>query len=235
MHPDFLILSPTRQPSKSISFHKRAISTHNMERPDTGPRSLSVTAQLQLTSLAPELKCAIFTNLPDVISAKSLALASSSFFYTFLDAQPLILTQVLEKEISTELLHGAFTAYQASKIPVWSKQAVQEFLDGYFGDFVPHKSQKWNLSEALHMSRVHSCVEFFAAEFASSALSKNSTARGSNAAPSFTEKIRIKRILYRFELYCNFFRKPSHDRMVRGERDSAKSIRKARTTRHLLR
>ena len=190
-----------------------------MKRPNTGLRSSSDTAQLHLTSLAPELKCAIFTNLPDVISAKSLALASSSFYYTFLDSQPVILTQVLENEISTDLLHGAFTAHQASKIPVWSKQAVQDLLNGYFRDFVPHKFQKWNLSEALQMSRVHSCVEFFAAEFASSALSKNSTARGSNAAPSFTEMIRIKRILYRFELYCNLFRAPSHDRMIRGERN----------------
>ncbi|CAF9920038.1 MAG: hypothetical protein ALECFALPRED_001411 [Alectoria fallacina] len=190
-----------------------------MEGLDAGPLTASDIAQLQLTSLTPELKCAIFTNLPDVTSAKSLALASSSFYYTFLDAQALILTQVLQNEISTPLLHGAFAAYKASRIPVWSKQAIQDFLNEYFGDSVPHKSQKWKLSEALHMSRIHSCVEFFTAEFASFALSKNPTARGSNAAPSFTEIIRIKRILYRFELYCNLFRKPIHDRMIRGQRN----------------
>lgn len=167
----------------------------------------------------PELKCVIFTSLPDVTSARSLALTSSSFYHTFLDAQSIVLTQVLQNEISTDLLHGAFAAYKASKIPVWSKQAIQVFLIEYFGSSVPHKFQKWNLSEALHMSRVHGCVEFFAAEFASFALSKNSTTRGSNAAPSFTELIRIKRILYRFELYCNLFRKPSHDRMIRDKRN----------------
>ena len=190
-----------------------------MEISDAGSLISSETAQLQLTSLTPELKYAIFINLPDVTSAKSLALVSSSFYYTFLDAQPLILTQVLQNEIPTHLLHGAFAAYQASKIPVWSKQAVQDFLNEYFGNLISRKSQKCNLSEALQMSRVHSCVEFFAAEFASFALAKNPTARGSNAAPSFTEWVRIKRILYRFQLYCNLFRKPSYDRMIRGERN----------------
>lgn len=179
----------------------------------------SCPAQLQLTSLTPEIKYAIFTNLPDVPSAKSLALTASSFYYAFLDAQSLILMQVLHNQITTDLLHGAFAAYKASKIPVWTKQAVQDFLTEYFGNSVPHKAHRWKLSEALHMSKVHSCVDFFAARFASFALSKNPTTQGSNAAPSFTELTRIKRTLYRFELYCNLFRKPSFDRMLRGERN----------------
>lgn len=190
-----------------------------MERPEAGPPTTTERAQLQLTSLAPELKFAIFTNLQDVISAKSLALTSSSFYYTFIDAQSLILTQILQNEITADLMHAASAAYQATHIPVWTKQAVQEFLNEYFGNSISHEAKKWNLTEALHMSKVHSCVEFFATEFASSALSKNPTTRGSNAAPSCTEMIRIKRILYRFELYCNLFRNPSYDRMIRGERN----------------
>ena len=190
-----------------------------MERPDARPPTPNDPNQFQLTSLTPELKCAIFTSLPDVTSAKSLALTSSSFYYTFLDAQSLILTQVLQNEITTDLLHGAIAAYKAAKIPVWTKQAVEEFLDEYFGNSVTLEAHRWNLSEALHMSKIHSCVEFFATEFASFALSKNRTIQGSNAAPSFTELIRIKRVLYRFELYCSLFRKPGSDRMVRGERN----------------
>ena len=190
-----------------------------MEGGDAKRPTLGSTTKSRLTSLAPELKCAIFQNLPDVTSAKSLALTSSSFYHTFLEAQSALLTQVLQNEITANLLHGAFAAFKASKIPIWTQQAVREFLNEYFGDLIPHNSQQWNLPEALHMSKVHSCVEFFAAEFASAALSKNPTARGSNAAPSVAEMIRIKRILYRFELYCNLFRKPHHSRMIRGERN----------------
>lgn len=120
----------------------------------------------------------------DVTSAKSLALTSSSFYYTFLAGQSLILTQILQNEITTELLHGAFAAYQATQIPVWTKQAIHDFLNEYFGSFIFLEAQKWNLSETLYMSKAHSCVEFFAAEFVSSSLSKTPTARGSNAAPS---------------------------------------------------
>ena len=190
-----------------------------MEGADAKQPTVVGAAKSQLTSLAPELKCAIFQKLPDVTSAKSLALTSSSFYHTFLDSQSALLTQVLQNEITTNLLHGAFAAFKASRIPVWTKEAVREFLDEYFGDFIPHKSQKWKLSEALHMSNVHSCVEFFATEFASAALSKNPSTRGSNAPPSAAEMIRIKRILYRFELYCNLFRKPRYDQMIRGERN----------------
>ena len=190
-----------------------------MQETDVKSPIASDTVPLSLTALTPELKCLIFTNLPDVTSAKSLALVSSSFYYTFLDAQSLILTQILQNEISTDLVQGACAAYKASKIPLWTKQAVEEFLDRYFKRFVHDNTPKWNLSEALHMSKVHTCVEFFAAEFAALALSKNPSMRGSNAAPSSKELMRIKRILYRFELYCNLFRKPSYDRMRRGERN----------------
>ena len=174
---------------------------------------------VQLTALPPELKYTIFINLPDVASAKSLALVSSSFYYTFLDAQSLILRHILQNEITPDLLQGAFAAYKASKIPWWTKQTVLDFLDEYFGGFLLHTNHKWNLSEALYMSKIHTCADFFATEFASYALYKNPTLRGSNAAPSSTEMIRTKRILYRFELFCNLFRKPSHDRMRRGERN----------------
>ena len=195
------------------------MSTPKMPETDVKPLIASDTIPRPLTALTPELKCLIFTNLPDVTSAKSLALVSSSFYYTFLDAQSLILTQILQNEISTDLVQGACAAYKASKIPLWTKQAVEEFLDRYFERFVHDNTPKWDLSEALHMSKVHTCVEFFAAEFASLALSKNPSMRGSNAAPSSTEMIRIKRILYRFELYCNLFRKPRYDQMRRGERN----------------
>ena len=216
---DSLVLLPPHQPSTSISSQNTVMSTSKIEEREVGSPTASDTIQLHLTTLTPELKYAIFTNLPDVTSAKSLALVSSSFYYTFLDAQSLILTEILQNEISTDLLQGAFAAYKASKIPLWTKQAIRTLLDEYFGRTLLHTNQNWNLSEALHMSNIHNCVEFFAAEFASSALSKNPTTRGSNAAPSAAEMARIKRTLYRFELYCNLFRQPSFDRMRRDARN----------------
>lgn len=178
-----------------------------------------------LTSLTPELKYAIFMCLPDVPSAKALALVSFSFYHTFLDAQSLILSQMLQNEMSTEMLRDSLTALQVSQIQVWSKSAVFNILDGYFAGSLDHKLHKWRLSEALAASKIHQCVEFFATEFAASALSENPTVRGANAAPTFSEMRRIKLTLHRFELYCNIFRRPGHDRMVRNKLDRNRLIR----------
>ena len=179
----------------------------------------------RLTSLAPELKYAIFMFLPDVPSAKALALTSSSFFQTFLDAQDLILTQVLQNEMDTEVLRDYLTALSVSQVRVWSKDAILKIVDGYFGNSVSHTSHKWKLSEALAVSKMNEVVDFLASEFASSALFKNPTATGANATPSSSEMRRIKLTLHRYELYCNLFRGPTHNRMVRDKLNRNRLIR----------
>ena len=178
----------------------------------------------RLTSLAPELKYAIFIFLPDVPSAKALALTSSSFFQTFLDAQHLILTQVLQNEMDTEVLRDYLTALSVSQIRVWSKDAILKVVDRYFENSISHTSHKWKLSEALAISKMNEIVDFLASEFASSALFKNPTATGANATPSSSEMRRIKLTLHRYELYCNLFRRPTHDRMVRDKRNRNRLI-----------
>ena len=196
-----------------------------MEESISASPRVSNMLPLRLTSLAPELKHIIFVYLPDVPSAKALALTSSSFYQTFLDAQALILTQVLQKQMDTEILRDCFTALRVSQIQVWSKKAVLEIINEYFGGSIAHTLHTWKLSEAVAVSKVHDYVEFFATEFASSALFKNPTARGANAAPSSSEMRRIKLTLHRFELYCNLFRYPGHDRMVRNKLDRNRFIR----------
>lgn len=190
----------------------------------TSPTASDVLPR-RLTSLAPELKHAIFVYLPDVPSAKALALSSSSFYHAFLDAQALILCQVLQNEMDTEMLRDCLAALRVSQIQIWSKEAILKILDDYFGGSLTPRSHTWRLSEALAISKVHGCVDFFATEFASSALSKNPTARGANAAPSSSEMRRIKLALHRFELHCNLFRYPSHNRMVRNKLDRNRLIR----------
>ena len=179
----------------------------------------------RLTSLAPELKYAIFMCLPDVPSAKALALTSSSFFQIFIDAQKTILAQVLQNEMDSEALRDYLVALRLSQIQVWSREAIIKILDEYFGGSISHTSHKWELAEALAISKINECVDFLSLEFASSALFKNPTARGANAAPSSSEMRRIKLTLHRYELYCNLFRHPTHDRMVRDKLKRNRLIR----------
>ena len=197
----------------------------NMEDFNSASPITSCMIPLRLTSLAPELKYAIFMCLPDVPSAKALALTSSSFFQTFLNAQELILNQVLQNEMDTEVLRDYLTALSVSQIQVWNKDAIRKILDEYFGGSSSHTSHKWKLSEALAISKLHEYVDFLAIEFASSALFKNPTAGGANAAPSSSEMRRIKLTIHRYELYCNLFRHPTHDRMVRDKLNRNRLIR----------
>ena len=196
----------------------------SMENFVSAPPTASCMNPLRLTSLAPELKNAVFMRL-DVPSAKALALTSSSFFQTFLDSQQLILTQVLQNEIDTEVLRDYLTALSASQIQVWSKSAILEILVKYFGNSISHSSHNWKLSEALAISNLNECVDFLATEFASSALFRNPSARGANGTPTSSEIRRIKLALHRYELYCNLFRHPTHDRMVRDKLNRNRLIR----------
>ena len=180
---------------------------------------------LRLTSLPPELKYAIFMCLPDVPSAKALALTTSSFFQTFLGAEELILTQVLQNGMDTQVLRDYLTALWVSQSRVWSKDAILKILDEYFAGSISHTSHKWKLSEALAISKLNEIVDFLATEFASSALFRNPTARGANATPSSSEMRRIKLTLHRYELYCNVFRHPTHHRMVRDKLNRNRLIR----------
>lgn len=195
-----------------------------MENIVSAPSTASCRSPLRLTSLASELKYAIFICL-DVPSAKALALTSSSFFQTFLDSQQLILTQVLQNEMDTEVLRDYLTALSASQIQVWSKGAILKILDDYFGDSISHRSHDWRLSEALAISNLNESVDFLATEFASSALFRNPTIRGANNTPTPSEMRRIKLTLHRYELYCNLFRHPTHDRMVRDKLNRNRLIR----------
>ena len=197
-----------------------------MDNTDFEVPTLSCALPLRLTSLPPELKHAIYICLPDVSSAKALALTSSSFYHTFLDIQARVIPQILEKKMDPEMLRDSLAALKVSRIQIWSKKAVLKVLIDLFGRSHAYKSHAWNLSDALAASKIHDCIEFFATKFASSALSENPTARGAvTAAPSSNEMRRIKIALHRYELYCNLFRYPSHHRMVRDKVNRNRLIR----------
>ena len=161
-----------------------------------------------LKALPTEIITAIFSSLPDVSSARALALTCSSLFYLFLSANPLILVNILRNQIYPELLTLALAVLDSSKISPWSKAVVLRLLE----HLEARVSRSCTILEALTTSELHKHVEFFAIEFASSALAGTSETQ---ASPK--ELYRIQRALYRFELYCNLFRKREACMEVRFE------------------
>ncbi|CAF9935096.1 hypothetical protein IMSHALPRED_010105 [Imshaugia aleurites] len=161
-------------------------------------------------SLPPELKQSIFSALPNAGALRSLVLACSSFYRTFLDAESLIIRSVLYTQIGSDLLNDAVIVFQSRALDQHDEEAAIELLKSYTRRDTRCMSQIWRLRDALAIGDLHGDIEFFCRGFAASALSIHPVTGVEETSPSplsLLESNRIKRTLYRYELFCNIFRK----------------------------
>lgn len=161
-----------------------------------------------LLGLPDEIKQAIFSSLADVASLKALILTCSSLYHAFLKVESLILAQILQNQINPNLMHDALATLKSSQIDPWCRLAGENVIMLYTTGETSSLLPTWNLRNALAVSELHGHIQFFANNFASSALSQNPVTGLPETDPapaSPSELIRIQRTLYRFELYCNLF------------------------------
>ena len=152
-----------------------------------------------LEQLPLEAKQAILSSLTDIASLKATALTCSSFYYALKNAEQLIITEVLFNEIDIDVLPEAIVA---GKVKTWTRTAV--FAANIFQSRQPISPKKrWEISELLPLSKIAKHINFFAADLAEKALASMPPV---SLPPSREELNRIKRALYRFEIYCNLFR-----------------------------
>lgn len=100
--------------------------------------------------------------------------------------------------------------FNSFEIDFWSFSKVSEILALYSGNRSSSLSHQWKLSEAHVLIELHKNVKFFAKAFVSSALYINPIGMRltrPEAQPSPAEIHRIQRMFYRFEIYCNLFRR----------------------------
>ncbi len=152
-----------------------------------------------LALLPTEMKQAILISLPDVTSLCATILTCSSLYHAFLDSESFILSIVLRNQITPSLMNNALATFQSSKNGLNRMQA-DDLIMLYISR--AKYSLPFTLREALALAEMHGYVEFFAEQFAKSALSRWSSS--DSASPS--EMLRIKRSLYRFEFCCNTFK-----------------------------
>jgi hypothetical protein len=201
--------TPQLYSQSSISFHY--FFSNYLSTPATmaeQPRCLS------LESLPIELRSLILQNLPDIRSLISSLLAHSSLYDAFRDDHT-ITVKVLKNQISPpSLLYHALAVHQSASLRPRSRHQVQELLNSY------HKTASTqlfcllpqvSLSDALRMAKIYEHVVFFTANFVSVTLPLLSSSKDTQdsllAPPSPSELHRIQRSFYRFELYCNLFRR----------------------------
>ena len=189
-----------------------------MSEESKGTRSLE---QLPL-----ELIQLILTELPDVSNLKSAALTGPCLYYAFMGAEVLITKEVLLRQIHTDLLHDAL-AEISSRRDTWTAEEAEVFLAQYFSRSQQpfHPSLQWKLSQALPLCRLYSLIELFTVDLTTPVLAGNPVSKDPESGPSprplsQTEKNRIIRNFYRFQIYCNIFRDESPPISVYRQRKS---------------
>ena len=159
-----------------------------------------------LPGLPAEIKQAIFSSLPDIASLKALISTCSSLYYSFLDCESSILSDILLNQIPPSLMPNALATFKSSQMTPWTKETADNLVLLYTTGDTPSVLPRWTFRKALVFSQLHEHVQFFANRVATSALLRH--ARTGRPAPNPTpvspsESRRIQRALYRFEFYCN--------------------------------
>jgi hypothetical protein len=161
-------------------------------------------SQIYLEQLPLELRQEILSLIPDVGTLRTAALSCPTFYYAFRGSPASITTSVLLSEIGPAILPEATMVLEASSIHR-RNPSVQDMLGpSGLGKYWLQREKvrrEWTPADALSASKLHFYVHSFGIKLASTALSKIPSHRGQQPPPTRQELERIKRALYRFQVY----------------------------------
>lgn len=193
------------------------VNTESVKSATTmNPKNKQIASSL--VSLPIELIQAVFCLIPDVPSLRAVISTCTTLHGAFQNVERLVTERVLSNEIGSEMLREAYVVLESSRLKnSWSKKTVEDFLQRQkliITDETTLLLRPWTLSVGIYVDKIYQHVHYFAADFASSALSEmfplSSTANNGltlTPQPSASEIHRMERTFFRFELYCNLFRK----------------------------
>lgn len=159
----------------------------------------------------------ILSRLNTMQTLGSAILSNSLFYSAYKEDTKRIVRSIIREQIGTYLLRYAANAYEASHVDRQDRWAVAE-LKGW--DMREKRLQEWlmeweqepsstSAAVAASLSRTHTLVRYFGHRFledtsplASEFYGAASSHAGSRR-PSRTERYRVYRALYRFQIYCN--------------------------------
>ncbi|KAI0379665.1 hypothetical protein F5Y04DRAFT_127420 [Hypomontagnella monticulosa] len=164
-----------------------------------------------LTTVPHEVAVNILECCHDLDSLLSLIASCRYFYSVFHTYQISIMHTFISREIDPAVLPEAVQASKAAEIyrrgPSFSALpfAVSELFGEGRGALV---KDRWSLADGIAAIRLHSIIDRFASELAFDYLiylKQNSCQEEREGPPSTTELARIKRALYRFEVFCRLF------------------------------
>ncbi|KAI9784263.1 MAG: hypothetical protein M1839_002323 [Geoglossum umbratile] len=171
---------------------------------------METRSQNYLERLPLELRQRILGSVPDVGTLRTTTLSCPAFYDAFREFPVSIITSVLSSEIGPSILPEAVMALEASSIRRrnLSHQDVADIILQKLWLQREKVQRKWTLTDALAASKLHFCVDSFAVKFGSIALREFPSCHGPELEyfpPTQQELERIKRALYRLEIYRTIF------------------------------
>lgn len=160
--------------------------------------------------LPPELAPIILSQAPDAPTLRNLVLSAPCFYHGFLAEEKSILHAVLWNEFGPAVLPEALALYKSSVPPQLNPDMARaEFFSTTHSK--PEIPNDWTLSDSLALAKIHCDVNWFAAEFAETILPPSRKVIPEDCEPpTRNEMDRIRRALFRFELYRTLFPKEPH-------------------------
>jgi len=216
--------------------------------PSTQPETAAVASALLDTPELPKKMATIhdvpahilqlaLAYLPDISSLIHAALSCRTLFVAVSDAMELLATQILSKQMPTELLPDAFVAVKSSYLEprLDDLDALSSFTATYLSQ--RKLEVRVNLTEAKNILQLHAVVDFFAKahlafglrELKDEAWRWRNVGGGSAASspPSNTEYARSVRSFYLFEIYRNMFKNLTSV-VPEAQRDASELLRAQR-------
>lgn len=163
---------------------------------------------IALAALPQDILRIILRHSHDLDSLLSTISSCRAFYAAFKSSTRSITRAIVCQEISVDILPEAIQTLRAA---TFSRPSESEFTlvkSQLFGDRREALlDYQWNPADGIAAIRLNSIIESFASDLASCYLSLLRKCRGlgQNGPPSMPELLRIKRALYRFEIFCRLF------------------------------
>ncbi|MCJ1397543.1 hypothetical protein MMC11_000737 [Xylographa trunciseda] len=159
-----------------------------------------------MDNLPVDLKLTILKSVDDIVSLLALSRTCRTMYALFDSPRNSMLSSVLEHVLPHEIRYEAIAVIKSAKLVNPAKEDVLRFLE----EQLFARSGDAALTEVglPELARQHILVEWFTHDLCATVKARRLLDTGVNIEPfglSTTERIRIHRAFYRFQLYCNLF------------------------------
>ncbi|PYH92300.1 hypothetical protein BO71DRAFT_485536 [Aspergillus ellipticus CBS 707.79] len=166
----------------------------------------------KLEQLPMDLIQVILASIPDISSLKSAILTEKHLYTAFLGDEKLITQTVLRNQIGKEMLHDALAAMLSFG---YKNASMQQKLD-FSVNCIARRRRAFDflmpckLSQALPLAQFHDTIGVLRTDFTKEILSYHPVLQEYDEDPplrplSETERDRITRVFYRFQIFINLY------------------------------